>query len=203
MLCAAFGLLFSATAGSSEGELPLERSVRGRTLVSDRAPAIILEVVPPFRYAGGHRFVLYGVAEAEQHVFVDADAAGAIRRMYWIQFEHYLPGLGGTYEYESPGRLRIGPLEFVADTRVIPDYAESVGSSRPGSDVARVGELLRSRGLSLPRGAVRARLFHLPDATRRTELMIIYAEAGASSDAPAASARVLAAAARGLTIRAR
>src|SRR5205085_3757302 len=42
-------------------------------------------------YAGGDHFVLQGVADCEIHVFVEADAGHRVRRLYWIQFEAYLP----------------------------------------------------------------------------------------------------------------
>ncbi|MDQ2869726.1 MAG: hypothetical protein M3S32_03210 [Acidobacteriota bacterium] len=194
-----------------------ERVVRGQTLVSDRDPRVALEVAPAFRYAGGQRFPLYGVADAEQHLFVDADERGVVRRLFWIQFEHYLPGKGGEYAYEAlPERVRMGPLEFFGDTRVFPGYARGFSTARPGSDGARMGDLLRKKGLTLPSTAARARMFHVPDASRRSELMIIYAEAVAPDDpealalsasgretSPSLAARVTGHAASGLTIRGR
>ena len=45
--------------------------------------------------------------------------------------------------------------------------------------------LLQSRGYALPTAAIRVRLIHLPNADRRSELMIIYAESAAAEEVPA------------------
>src|SRR5580765_2319703 len=74
------------------------RIVKDRTLTSTQLPAVQLEFSKPFKYAGGHSFILYEVANAEQHFFVDADKDGTIKRMYWIQFEGYLPSNTHTYD---------------------------------------------------------------------------------------------------------
>jgi len=150
-----------------------ERTVSGQTLTSMHAPAVALEFAPGFAYAGAQRFLLYGVASAEQHFFVDADADKRIRRMYWVQFEGYLPDNTSTYDYsKSQGRAQIGGLEFFTDT-----YAAAVTPPRrPDSDGARARELLQSKGYRYPAEVLSIRLVHLTDATRRAELMIIYAE---------------------------
>jgi hypothetical protein len=161
-----------------------ERTVSGQVLVSGRDPAARLEFGPTFKYIGGQRFVLYGVADAEQHFFVDADKGRAIRSFYWVQFERYLPGKGDTYSYPDRIPVRIGPLEFAADTKVFADYAKTVLDSGPQreSDSARVGRFLSDKGLRAPAAAARVRMFHLPDAEHRSELMIIYVEALAGDE---------------------
>lgn len=50
-------------------------------------------------YAGVERFNLYGVADAEIHVFVEADAVKKMQRLYWVQFESYLPDNDHRYNY--------------------------------------------------------------------------------------------------------
>jgi len=78
-----------------------ERTVSGQVLSSGHAPMARLALASSFKYAGGQRFILYGVADAEQHFFVDADEAGSIRSFYWVQFEHFLPGKGEAYNYPA------------------------------------------------------------------------------------------------------
>jgi hypothetical protein len=51
----------------------LARSVSGNDLVSDRDPAAVLRFDPSFQYIGGQKFILYGVADTEQHFFVETD----------------------------------------------------------------------------------------------------------------------------------
>ena len=57
------------------------RQVKGRVIKSKDLPAVELEFGKDFKYVGGHKFVLYDVANAEQPFFVDADNEGRIQRM--------------------------------------------------------------------------------------------------------------------------
>ena len=137
-------------------------------------PAVRLEFSQPFRYAGGHSFILYEVANAEQHFFVDADKDGRIKRMYWIQFEGYLPSNTHAYDYKSPKKVNIGGLDFFADA-----YARNIKASpgRPDSDSSRARAFLESKGYRLGSDEVLSqRLVHLVDEAKRNELMIIYLE---------------------------
>jgi len=150
-----------------------ERTVSGQTVTSGHTPAVTMTFAPEFAYAGAQRFLLYNVASAEQHFFVDAAPDGRLRRFYWIQFEGYLPDNTYTYDYsKSPGRTNLGGLDFFVDT-----YAAAVQPpKRPDSDGARARELLQSKGFKYPEQVLSIRLVHLTDDTRRSELMIIYAE---------------------------
>jgi len=161
-----------------------ERAVRGQTIESNHDPVARLRFARDFKYAGGQRFVLYGVAEAEQHFFVDADASGTIRRFYWVQFEHYLPGTSGSYTYLPRQLVKIGPFDFIADTKVFVDYGKTVlnPNSREDSDQALAGRLLRRKGYEPPIAAARTRMFYLPDSTGRAELMVIFVEALSPAD---------------------
>ena len=176
----------TATARPPTPDEKAQREVRGRVLRSRADPATCLEFSERYSYAGGQRFVLYDVADAEQHFFVDAASDGVLRSFYWVQFEQYLPGKGDRYSYAPLRLLRIGSLDFITDTKVFADYGKTVMNpgSLNGSDQSRAGALLRARGYRPPAAAVRARMFHLPDRSRRKELMIIYVESLAPSDAP-------------------
>ena len=66
-----FNSLTDAVAGVNQ-----TRTVKDRTLTSTQMPAVRLEFSQPFRYAGGHSFILYEVANAEQHFFVGGGALG-------------------------------------------------------------------------------------------------------------------------------
>ena len=150
------------------------RTVKDRTLTSKEMPAVRLEFSEPFKYAGGHSFILYEVANAEQHFFVDADKDGRIKRMYWIQFEGYLPSNTHTYDYKSPKTVNIGGLDFFADA-----YARNIKANpgRPDSDGSRARAFLAGKGYRLGSDEVLSqRLVHLVDEAKRNELMIIYLE---------------------------
>lgn len=154
----------------------LTRTVAGNEIVSPRDPAAILRFAPEFKYAGGQRFVLYGVADTEQHFFVETDAHDRLRSVYWLQFEAYLPDKDYTYDYDdSPLRVRIGDYEFFTDTDVFefdPDKKR-----RRGTDGAMARQLLANKGYTLPRDVIYARLVYLTDEARNKELMIIFMDA--------------------------
>jgi hypothetical protein len=137
-------------------------------------PAVRIEFAKGFRYVGHHSFILYGVAHAEQHFFVDADSQGRIRRMYWVQFEGYLPSNTQSYRYTVNQTTDIGGLEFIADA-----YARNLKSQpgRPDSDGARARAFLAEKGYRMASDDVLSqRLVHLIDEAKRNELMIIYIE---------------------------
>lgn len=150
------------------------RTVKGRTLSSPELPKLKLEFDKSFKYVGGHTFVLYEVARAEQHFFVDADKDGNVSRLYWIQFEGYLPTNTHSYDYKSPKTVDIGGLDFYADT-----WARKIDpkQGRPDSDGNRAREFLLSKGYKTAGDEVMMqRLVHLIDKEKRNELMIIYLE---------------------------
>ena len=162
-----------ALSSSASAQLP-ERVVTGNTLRSERDPSIVLELREPATYVGADRWVLYGVADCEIHVFVEAGPDRKVSRLYWIQFEGYLPGVSAAYNgYTSPTRASIGGREFIVDGFL---FRPGTPYSRPDSDRERVIKLLASKGYVLPEAMMMRRMVHLPTADRRKELMIIYAE---------------------------
>ena len=194
------------------GSVPL-REVRGQTLISSERPKAELTFAKGFGYVGGQQVNLYGMAEAEQHVFVVAGTNGVVERFYWVQFEHRVPTDQHTYNYQGK-TTDIGGLSFIYDVKSWPDYAAS-NAEDPASDGAAVGRLLAQHNLAFPKKVARVRMFHLPTADRRSELMIIYGEtlpensdvpvrAGGvqlDQESPASAQMVLEHARRDLTIR--
>jgi hypothetical protein len=145
----------------------------GDVLRSMRDPRVMVEFTQPINYLGTDRWVLYDVADCEIHVFVEGDAQKRVKRLYWVQFEGYLPTVPHSYSYDSPTRVTLGPLEFFVD----PWQSRSDAPyRRPGSDREHVFTLIRARGFKLPEELNSVRLVHLPDAEKRKELMIIYSE---------------------------
>jgi hypothetical protein len=168
--------ILSAALLFQTADAPLTRNVNGNVLISNTDPAVRITFSPAFKYIGGQRFKLYGVAEAEQHFFVQAGASGQIERFYWLQFEHFLPGNTYTYDYSQlPGKADIDGYPFFHDSAIFSDYAAA--QRKPDSDGAKALALLTKAGLRLPAPMARIRMFHLPDSAHRTELMIIYGEA--------------------------
>jgi hypothetical protein len=159
---------------SAQTNPPITRTVAGQVLTSKDTPAVRLEFDKAFKYLGAQSFVLYDVANAEQHFFVDADKDGRVRRFYWVQFEGYLPSNTHTYNYKSPKVVNAGGFDFFADV-----YPRSLKGDlgRPDSDGNRARAFLSSKGFRMIGSEfISQRLVHLVDQTKRNELMIIYIE---------------------------
>ena len=153
----------------------LDRQVQGQVLTSKSNPPVQITFAPQFKYAGGQRFLLYGVAEAEQHFYTQSNADGKIERFYWVQFEHYLPDNKHQYDYPSKRTTDLGGMTFIYDTAVFSNYAGANGN--PDSDGAKARAMLKKAGLVFPTAMARIRMVHLTDNSKRSELMIIYGEA--------------------------
>jgi hypothetical protein len=175
-----FGFCAAGQIASKPATKPLERQVHGQTLTSKTNPAVEITFDKAFKYVGGQRWDLYSVADAEQHLFVKPGKNATVERLYWVQFEQYLPNNQHTYNY-PPDRTRdIGGLEFIYDTRAYTDYS---GLNRePTSDGAYAQALLKKHGYKFPQAAVRTRMIHLQTPDKRSELMIIYAESMDTKD---------------------
>jgi hypothetical protein len=153
-------------------------TVRGNALRVDWPGLATINVQRGFRYAGGHRFILRNVADAEQHAFADVAADGAVASFYWFQFESLLPAAKGGYDYSKDAPLTWAGLEWRTNVRRYTAPAE------PDGDQAALYKLFAARGWRQPLPALRARLVHVPADDPRRELMIIYAEATPSSAPP-------------------
>ena len=150
------------------------RSVKGQILTSIALPAVQLEFGKEFQYVGSQDFILYGVARAEQHFFVEADAKQNLKRFYWVQFEGYLPDNTHSYRYKPTKVVKLGGLDFIADASA---RNLKANTSRPDSDGAKAKAFLESKGYRWASDEVlMQRLVHLVDEAKRNELMVIYAE---------------------------
>jgi hypothetical protein len=160
-----------------------ERRVSGNVITSEREPAVRIELPKAASYVGADRFVLYGIADCELHAWVDADAEKRVSRLYWVQFEKYLPTKPDLHHtYDSPRHVSLGGMDFYVDT-----WVRSKGDAiETGSDREHIEALIRGKGYANPAGMMWVRLVHLLDAEKRKELMIIYGEdlAGTGLTAP-------------------
>lgn len=151
----------------------LARSVSGNDLVSDLDPAAILRFDSAYRHIGGQKFVLYGVADTEQHFFVETTADDVLKSVYWVQYEAYLPGKPYTYDYDdSPLRVSLDDYDFFTDTAVVDFDPNKKRAS--GTDGALARQFLASKGYRFPDNFAYARLVYLTDESRSKELMIIF-----------------------------
>ncbi len=164
----------------------LGRTVSGNDLVSDHDPAAILRFDPAFDHLGGQKFVLYGVADTEQHFFVETTPDDELKSVYWIQYEAYLPGKRYTYDYDSsPLRVTLGDYEFYTDTEAV--EFDPNRKRRRGTDGAMARRFLAASGYVFPSDFAYARLVYLTDESRQKELMIIFIDDLAPRGVTAAS----------------
>jgi hypothetical protein len=152
------------------------RHVNGNTIVSGESPKAELSIAKEFRFAGTQTVNLYGNADAEQFLFTTPGPGNTVGRFYWLQFEHFLPTNDMKYNYDSTRTAQLGDLSFVYDVKGFSDFAALL-TSDPASDGAAMQRLLAKQNLSFPHKTVMVRMFHLPTADHRTELMVIYGEA--------------------------
>jgi hypothetical protein len=142
-------------------------------------PRLRIKVPTSARYAGGERFLLYGNADCELHVFVDADAAKRIRRFYWVQFEDFLPtSPDARYTY---GKRDRGVMLWGGKTWISSGFGRTDFATRAGSDREHLRGILERAGYTAPATMMQVRLVRLLDdpggtGFGRRELMLIYAE---------------------------
>ena len=155
-----------------------ERKVQKNVITSNRDPKVQIQLPESVHYVGADRWVLYSIADCELHAFVEADGQKNVQRLYWIQFEAYIPTRPDLHHtYDSPRHTIIGGLDFYVDTWVRPNAA----ATQPGSDREHIEALIRARGYKMPAGMMYVRLVHLLDEQKRKELMMIYSEDLAST----------------------
>ena len=172
------------------GSLPLkaaepERKVAGNVINSERDPAVRVELPRSVQYVGADRFVLYGIADCELHAFVETEPERKVERLYWVQFEGYLPSKPNLHHtYDSPRHVAIGGLDFYVDTEIIGRDEKR----KPESDGEHIRWLIRAKRYQLPAERISVRFVHLLD-DKRKELMIIYSENLEPMDLTAADLR--------------
>jgi len=135
-------------------------------------PGIRLDIDTTLHYVGSQRWILYNVAQAEQHLFVQRSAEG-VQRFLWVQFEEYIPSSNGRYDYSKDAPVSAFGRELRTSKQL---WNVPTIEPRPESDGAYSRKLLREHGITLPPQMLYERFIYLPDTTRRRELMVIYAE---------------------------
>ena len=184
----ASALLFTASLAAhiSTDTGPPERKVQGNTITSTSDPVARIELINLPVYVGTDRWILYGFSNCELHAFVEADNQRNVQRLYWIQFESYLPTRPELHHiYNSPRHTHIGGLAFYVDTWVEPTREHI----QAGSDVEHIHRLLGSHGYKLPSAMMSVRFVHLLDDQKRKELMFLYSEDVASTGLSASQLR--------------
>ncbi len=150
-----------------------ERKVEHNVIVSERDPKVRIELPKTVQYVGADRWILLDIADCELHAFVEADGQGNVQRLYWVQYEGYVPTRPELkHQYNSPRHTTIGGLDFYVDTSIRARNEKVTARS----DREHIETLIRAKGYKMPAGMMYVRLVHLLDEEKRKELMIIYGE---------------------------
>jgi hypothetical protein len=170
LICSLTVMLLSTAVAAADKST--ERIVQGSTITSQRDPAVKIRLPKAAQYAGGARWDLYGICDAELHVFVEADAQKQVQRLYWIQFEGYLPD--NRHQYQYPFIETTTHAGRVFDVNA--GFGPSNNPPRAGSDRERALALISQAGYHLPPEQMSVRLVNMLDDSKRKELMFIYIE---------------------------
>jgi hypothetical protein len=176
---AALGLLPAAVHAQLPDTLPRQVPAGPGDLAPRVGGICRVQIAPAYRYLGGQRFILQESADAEQHFYARADAAGKIVQLYWFQVESKLPEQKGGYNYSRDSSLTLNDIPFAVSLR------ESRGDADPpaGSDVAAMMEFVRAAGLEFPGVGRPLRMVHTAKPGARQELMVMYLESKAQAKA--------------------
>ena len=159
------------------------RLVKDQVLTSTYLPAIRIKFDNQFKYAGTQKFVLYEKAQVEQFFFVDADSAGRIKRMYFAQFEGYLPGVDAKYDYPVTETVTLAGHTYIVNAESVPNVSAML-KQNPESDAARAASFLKSKGYRLDESIRFQRFVRLVDEAKRNELILVYVEDAGALSAP-------------------
>jgi hypothetical protein len=166
-------VVVSCLTAAAQANAPERKVESNNVIISERDPRVRIELPESVQYVGADRRVLYGIADCELHAFVKADKQQNVQRLYWIQFEGYLPTKPKLkHQYDSPRHAMIGGLDFYVDTWT------NTSDKKPeaGSDLEHIKALIRAHGYTMPAGMMYVRFVHLLDEQKRKELMVIYGE---------------------------
>lgn len=169
---ATLSLALACLAPQAHAQAP-ERTVSGHSVISTHDPKMRIDLPASAQYVGADRWLLLGFDDCEMHLFVDADADKRIQRLYWVQFEAYIPSRPELHhDYSKSRQITINGVDFYLDTWV-QNADEPTDKDSDGDHERR---LLAAKGYQRPANGMYVRLVHLPDAQKRKELMVIYGE---------------------------
>lgn len=168
-------LLLSGVASAQPNADSQTRRVKGQVLNSVYLPPIRIRFDKAFKYAGSQKFILYDRAQVEQHFFVDSDRQRRIKRMYMVQFEGYLPTIGGSYNYPAAKTVSLAGQSYIANAEIVQNVQAAIEQDTQ-SDVARAASFLESKGFQIGKGIVFQRFVRLVDEAKRNEFILLYVE---------------------------
>lgn len=160
---------FSAAAYAQE-----TRRVVGNTIVSDKLPAIKVQVDKAFKYLGKFDFVIGAIAKGERFVFVEATRKKRIKRLFIAQFEQILPTSQEIYRYNFDKAILLGEHRFRHNT-----FAFSGAEAKrenPKGEASLTADFLAAKGFRLEDELMSSRFLTVPDQAKKNEMILFYIE---------------------------
>jgi hypothetical protein len=160
--------------GPEQAATPPPRYLEDGVLVSTCRPVLRLRADTGFRYLGAHPFRIGDVAAGERHVFADTSGFRA-RRLLLLQFEGFLDGAEGSYNYRITNPTVLGGETYNQNVYLF----SSRGDLAPEGVATRA--FLERNGLDWPDEQMMSRFVRTVDPERRHELIIFYIESMADA----------------------
>jgi hypothetical protein len=184
MILASTALMLLPAAAGAQAEprsFPApQRRVRANRVRSDLDPAVTIQLPRRARYLGAARWPLYDVADCEVHVFIEANRARQLKRLYWLQFEQALPEATNLrYDYNRPVNTRMTLWGKTWWRRA--RFGPTGDPPAAGSDLERVTAMILEAGYTLPQNIINVRFVRMLDdpedtGAGRKELLLLYWE---------------------------
>jgi len=155
------------------GAKPPIRTADGSALVSKTMPAARFVMPQEARYIGSTRFDLKEVSDAEIHLFVEPDAAGVVKRAWWIQFESYLPTVpNARYDFADTGwpLVTLGAMDLYYRAR----FGAAYDKPPKGSEAERVIQMVERAGYRFPVETFSAQFHKVVSDDARSEVLVIF-----------------------------
>jgi hypothetical protein len=185
LLFAAFMAVVTISCTAVSSGAP-DRGFDGVTLVSSRKPVLRITPADGFAYIGATKMIIKESALAERHHWVVTEG-DQVRALLIAQFEGFLDGVDGRYQYAAPtteeggsnylfttGPVMIGGTQFVHNTWAL-DHAANAREN-PGTEAPSTLALLQEKGLSLDDAVVMSRFVRALGPDQRREFIIFYLE---------------------------
>ncbi len=142
-------------------------------IISTHDPEAQIEFPASAKFVGSSHWVLQAYEDdIKLNAYVDAGADKQVQRLYWLQFEAYLPSRPELkHIYDSKRHVTLGGMDFLVDTWV----QTTVATDEPDSDDSQLQALVTGKGYTFPKYMMSVRFVHLMDGARK-EMMYIYSE---------------------------
>ena len=173
---------------SSSSNIPIpERKVVNNVIISPVLPEIEIKVDPEFEYVGKFDFEIIAssneyeddikgkaIAGGERVVFVNADASKAVKKLFIVQFEGFLPEFDYTYNYNFDNAEYIGKIKYRPNTWFY--NSKELAIQNPNNEGAKTRNFLQDKGYSLEDEYMMSRFVGLASEDRVHEIIIYYIE---------------------------